>query len=49
MVADEGWGVTYRFVSGSFGLPAQHLLGPGAVVIATNTWVTEAQIEDALP
>lgn len=49
MVADANWGVTVDYTGYSFGLPAMHQLGPGAVVIRKNTRVTEQQLVDALP
>jgi hypothetical protein len=50
VVADPNWGVTTRFVTGSsIGLPAMHLLGPGAEVLIVNDWVSESDIVAALP
>ena len=49
VVADANWGVTVTYAGSSFGLPSMDQLGPGAVVIRRNTWVTEPQIVSALP
>ena len=49
VVADPNWGVTGRFVSGSFGLPAMHLLGAGAQVLQRQTFIDENEVIAALP
>jgi hypothetical protein len=49
VVADPNWSVTGRFVSGTFGLPSMHLIGPGAEVLETQSWIVESDIEAALP
>lgn len=50
VVDDGGWGVTGRFVgSGSFSIPTMHLIGPGAEVLAIDTFLSEEQILAALP
>ncbi len=49
VVSDPGWGVTGRFVSGSFGLPSMHLIGPDAEVLQTQTYIDASEIEGALP
>lgn len=49
VVADPGWGVTGRFVSGSFGLPSMHQLGAGAVVLQRQTYIDSSEVAAALP
>jgi thiol-disulfide isomerase/thioredoxin len=50
VVRDPGYDITGRFVgSGSFYLPSMHLLGPGAVVITREDWVSESDVTSALP
>lgn len=50
VVADPNWQVTVRFVNGStIGLPTMHLIGPGAEVLARDTYVTENMVISALP
>ena len=49
VVADPNWNVTGRFVSGTFGLPSMHLIGPGGEVLETQSWITANDIEAALP
>ena len=50
VVADDGWGVTARFLnSGSLVIPTMHLIGPGGEVLARDTWVTEFQVANSLP
>ena len=50
LVADEGYGVTMRFIDGnSIGLPAFHLLGPGAEVLMRNSWNARSSYESYLP
>lgn len=49
VVTDSGWGVTYRYVEGTFDLPSMHLLGPGAEVISVQDAVTRTELESHLP
>ncbi len=49
VVSDANWQITSRYASGSIGLPSMHLLAPGAEVLRRNSWVTEQDIQDALP
>ena len=49
VVSDPGWGVTGRFVSGTFGLPSMHLIGPGGEVLQRQTWIDATEVEAALP
>jgi peroxiredoxin len=50
VIADSGWGITSRYVtSSSIYLPTMHLIGPGAEVLATDTFLSESQIINALP
>lgn len=50
VVADGGWQVTGRFVSGGYiSLPTMHLLGPGAEVLARDTWVSFGMVQNNLP
>ncbi len=50
VVADPGFGVGARFVSGgSLYLPSTSLLGPGAVVLERDSYITTGDIQAALP
>ena len=49
VVADPNWGVTSRYVSGSFGLPSMHQLGAGAEVLQRATYIDENEVIAALP
>jgi hypothetical protein len=49
VVADAGWGVTVRFTGYSFALPAMHQMAPGMEILRRNTWITENQVQGALP
>ena len=50
VVADSGWAITSRYVtSSSIYLPTMHLLGPGAEVLAADTFLSESQVVSALP
>jgi hypothetical protein len=49
VVSDGGWGVTVRFTGYSFALPAMHQMAPGMEILRINTWVTENQVQSALP
>jgi hypothetical protein len=47
-VADAGWNVTARYER-DWGIPSFTLIGPGAEVIETDGWISDADIEAALP
>lgn len=49
VVADPGFSVGARFVSGSLYLPSTTLLGEGAVVLERDSTVTNGDILNALP
>jgi len=49
VVADAGWDVTYRYVPPSFGIPTQHLIGPGGEILATDAFLSEAEVVANLP
>lgn len=49
VVADPNWGVTSRFVSGSFGLPSMHQIGAGGVVLQRGTTIDASEVAAALP
>jgi peroxiredoxin len=50
VVADPGFGVAARFVTGSsISLPSTSLLGEGAVVVARDSWISDGDIRAALP
>lgn len=49
VLSDGNWGVTGRYLQGfSFGIPTFHVIGPGAEVLATDTWVTRWDVENFL-
>ena len=48
IIADAGWELEGRFARDS-GIPSWTLLGPGAEVLATDDWGSEAMIPSALP
>jgi len=43
-VADDGWGVTQRYVPASFAIPTNHLIGPGGVILVTDEYLLESDI-----
>ena len=50
VVADTGFGVTFRFVQGySVGLPSMSLIEAGGEVLYANTWIGESQVQQNLP
>lgn len=50
VVADPGWQVTARFISGStIALPTMHLIGPGAEVLVRDSWISEGTVAANLP
>lgn len=50
VVADANWEITQRFTRfGSFSLPTMHQIGAGGRILKTESNVTEAEIQAALP
>jgi len=50
VVADDGFGVTYSFVTGnSVGLPSFSLIGDGMEIIVANSRVDEGDVTSNLP
>jgi hypothetical protein len=50
VVADPGWQVTARFLeSYTIALPSMHQLAAGMEVLRRDTWITENQVQQALP
>jgi len=49
VVADPGFGVTVRYTGPVISLPTMHQIGPGMETLRIDTWVTEAEVQDALP
>ena len=49
VVADPGWNVTVSYTGPSISLPAMHQIAPGGQILRRNTWISEPQIQAALP
>ena len=50
MVADPGFDVTFRFVSGySVSLPSTDLIAAGGEVLYADAWIGESQVQANLP
>ena len=48
VLSDASWGVSNRYEEDG-GIPTQTLLGPGMEIILVDEWVSDSDIEAALP
>jgi len=48
VVADPNWTVSNRYEQDG-GIPTQNLIGPGMEIILVDEWVSDSDIEAALP
>jgi hypothetical protein len=48
VLSDSGWGISNRYEEDG-GIPTQTLFGPGMEIILVDEWVTDSDIEAALP